>query len=402
MRPDWLDAPETRAVLNALEKAGFGARFVGGCVRDTILGRPVADIDIATNGKPNDVVRALESAGLRTIPTGIEHGTVTALSGGKSFEITTLRHDVETDGRRATVRFTDDWDGDAARRDLTMNAMSIDPEGVLHDPFGGRDDLMAGRIRFVGDAHARLAEDVLRLLRFFRFYAHYGKPPPDAEALQACRTMAPALGRLSGERIRAELIKLLQARDPIPALRLMQGAGALVHVLPRGGDLSRLERLVAIEGRAGVTPKPLRRFAALLDTDPAAVDPAADRLRLSNAERRYLETASESSVSPALDTLARRRALHRLGADRYRELVLLGWSRDEAAGDWQALLRKADGWTAKTLPITGADVLERGVPRGPAVGEILRALEDWWIEGNFTADRRQCLDRLEMAVAERR
>ena len=396
---DWMDAPETRAVTGALAQAGCAVRFVGGCVRDTLLGRPIADIDIATDAPPNAVMNALRGAGLKAIPTGIDHGTVTAVAAGKSFEITTLRRDVETDGRYATVQFTDDWDADAARRDFTMNAISLETDGSIHDPFGGRADLVAGRVRFVGVAQDRIVEDVLRLLRFFRFYAHYGAPPPDTVALAACRSLAPQLSTLSGERVRAELMKLLQAPNPMPALGLMRDADIFPHFLPEAVNLPVLERLVAIERQTGIAIDLMRRLAALLRGGPTSMAKVADRLRLSNAERDYLGIIATETVAPELDAVERRHLIHRLGAAASRELVLLCWARNNDDAGWQSLLDLAAGWSPKALPLSGDDVLARGVARGPAVGAALSAVEHWWVEGNFTADRAACLARLDVEIS---
>ena len=401
VRADWMDEPETRAVVTALEGAGHAVRFVGGCVRDTLLGRPIGDIDMATDAVPKSVIDALQAAGIRAIPTGFDHGTITAVAGSKSFEITTLRVDVETDGRRATVQFTDDWEADAARRDLTMNAISLGPDGTIHDPFDGRSDLAAGRVRFVGDAHDRIVEDVLRLLRFFRFYAHYGTPPPDTAALEACRMLAPRLPKISGERVRAELMKLLQAPDPLPALRLMRDADIFVHFLPEAENLPQLEHLIAIESRTGTTVDPMRRLAALLASDIKSLSNVADRLRLSNAERDYLTTIAVEDVSPTLDEIARRRLIYRLGAAAFREVVLLRWAGDANDRGWEVLIALADSWTSKAFPVGGNDVLERGIARGPAVGEILQTVELWWVDGKFAADRDACLAQLDREIDKR-
>ncbi len=396
----WMTSPETRAVLDALTGGGAGVRFVGGCVRDAILGRPVADIDIATDAPPERVMELLRAAGLKAIPTGIEHGTITAVSGGQPYEITTLRRDVESHGRHATVAFTDDWDADAARRDFTMNALSLEPGGGLHDPFGGIADLRAGRVRFVGDARRRIEEDVLRLLRFFRFYAHYGEPPPDADALAACRGMADRLGSLSAERVRAELLKLLAAPDPAAVVRLMDDQGVLAHLLPRATAIDRLARLVAIESGLDLCD-PLRRLAALVPMDAAGVRDIAAGLRLSNAERDRLVAMVSPALSPALlpalDEAARRRALYATGAEAWPDAVLTAWA--DSGGDpndagWRGLLRAAEGWTRPRFPLTGRDVKSLGIDKGKAVGELLRAVEAWWIEGDFRAGRKQCLAQL--------
>ena len=398
IRAHWMDKPETRAVTAALGQAGCALRFVGGCVRDTLLGRAFADIDIATDAAPNKVMDALRTAGLKAIPTGVGHGTVTAVAGSKYFQITTLRRDVETDGRHATVAFTDDWEKDAARRDLTINAIYLDTDGRVYDPYCGRADLAVGRVRFVGTAHNRIVEDVLRLLRYFRFYAHYGSPPPDTEALTACESLAPQLPSLSGERVRAELMKLLQAPDPRPSLRMMGEAGIFEHFLPEATNLHVLERLVEIEGQTGTDIDPIRRLTALLAGGPIVLSHVAERLRLSNAERDYFAIFAAESVSPEQDALARRHLLYRLGTTVYRGLVLLSWARADDDAGWRELLDLADSWSPKSLPLTGDDVLDRGIASGPAVGVILRSLELWWIEGNFAADRAECLERLSIEV----
>lgn len=397
----WMTTPETGAVIAALGAGGYTARFVGGCVRDTLLSRPISDIDIATDALPDAVLKCIEDAGLRAIPTGLAHGTITAVSGGTSYEITTLRHDVETDGRRAKVQFTDDWEGDAARRDLTINAMSMAPDGTLHDPFGGRADLAAGRIRFVGNAHDRIVEDVLRLLRYFRFYAHYGASPPDSAALEACRALAPRLPSLSGERVRVEVLKLLAAPNPLPSLLLMQDTSVLQTFLPEAVALTGLERLVAIEADHTLAIDSIRRLIILLDSDIKALAQVADRLRLSNAERGYLLMTATESVSPTLDTAALRRIIYRLGTGSFRELVLLGWARAGTNSGWPSLLNLADSWTPKTFPVSGVDVLERGVASGPAVGDLLQSVEAWWIDGDFAASQEECLTRLDQEIAKR-
>lgn len=399
----WMRAPETMAVMKVLHDGGAAARFVGGCVRDALLGRPIGDIDIATDATPERVMALMHAAGYAVVPTGVAHGTVTAVIGGKSFEITTLRHDVETDGRHATVAFTDDWEADAARRDLTMNALSLETDGVLHDPFGGRVDLEVGRVRFVGDPVQRIAEDVLRLLRFFRFQAHYGRIPPDDAALAACRTMAPMLDSLSAERVRAELMKLLGAPDPAPTLALMRDLGVLAHFLPEASNIDRLARLVRIE--AAVAPAdPLRRLAALLRADATGMKAVADRLRLSNAERAYLAMTLRLDLAPPRDSAVHRRYIYRSGVSVFRERVLLGWADapDPVDAGWRDLFAAADDWQPVVFPLTGEDVLARHVPPGPDVGALLAAVEAWWIAGDFRADRMACLGQLDQEVAARR
>lgn len=397
VRADWMETSETRAVVGALQSAGHRVRFVGGCVRDTLVSRKVEDIDIATDAPPDAVVEALEAAGLRAVPTGIAHGTVTGVSGGRGFEITTLRRDVETDGRHAKVAFTDDWEADAARRDLTINAMSVEPDGTLHDPFGGRADLRAGRVRFVGAAQDRIVEDNLRLLRYFRFYAHFGTPPADEAALKACRSLAPRLKTLSAERVRSEIMKLFAAENPVPAIALMREAGVVAHILPDATNLEALERLLTIEGDNGISAKPERRLMALLTPDADGLERLADGLRLSNAERDYLTTfeRERGDVRPAAGVAGWRHAIYRLGAEAFRECVLIGWAKDGGDAPWADLLVFADGWSAKRFPLTGADILSRGIEPEKAVGEILSSIETWWIDGGFVADRASCLARLD-------
>jgi len=403
----WMAAPETRAVVAALTAEGAEVRFVGGCVRDSLLGRAVRDVDIATHDAPEVALRLLEAAGIRAIPTGVEHGTVTAVIGGEHFEITTLRVDVETYGRRAKVAFTDDWRADAARRDFTINSLFLAPDGTLYDPFGGLADLEAGRVRFVGEAEQRIREDVLRLLRFFRFYAEYGRPPPDAAALAACRALAPLLSTLSAERVAGELFRLLLAPDPAAVFRLMAENGVLDRVLAEGRRLDRLAALVTVERAAGLAGDPVRRLVALLAAEGPAAAAIARRLRLSNAQRDRLADLAAPAVpmNPGLAPPARRLALYRLGAERFRDAALLAWAEAVAAGgaapdaaEWGALLAFAETAPVPVLPVKGRDAVDRGVPRGPEVGRLIEAVEAWWIEGDFTADRAACLGRLEALI----
>ncbi len=392
----WMEAPATRAVIAALTARGAQVRFVGGCVRDALLGRPVTDVDIATPDEPGRVIELLETAGLKAVPTGVDHGTVTAVAFGRPFEITTLRHDVETYGRRARVAFTDDWTADAARRDFTFNAMSCSPEGRIHDPFGGIADLRARRVRFVGRAEDRIREDVLRLLRFFRFYAHYGAPPPDPEALAAARSLAPLLPTLSGERIAAETLKLLAAPDPAPVMGLMREQGVLAHVLPEAQRIDRLARLTAIETALGLPLEPVRRLAAVLEGGPPSARAVALRLRLSNVDRdRLAQALSEPVPAPAQDGPARRALRYRLPAQAFRDRCLIAWAGDEAAdaAAWRELAAVAD-WQPPRFPLKARDALALGARPGPALGRLMREMEAWWIAGDFRADREACLGEL--------
>ncbi|MGH6932785.1 MAG: CCA tRNA nucleotidyltransferase [Dongiaceae bacterium] len=402
----WMTAPETAAVMAALASAGGEARFVGGCVRDAVLGRAVADIDIATHEPPERVMNLLKRARIKVVPTGIKHGTVTAVVGHQHFEITTLRRDVETYGRRAKVEYTNDWTADAARRDFTMNAIFCAADGTLHDPFGGIADLKARKVRFVGEAEARIREDVLRLLRFFRFQAHYGSPPPDPSALAACRKLAHLLPTLSGERVAGETLKLLRAADPAGIVELMRDDGVLRHYLPEATNTARLRALVAIEGSA---PRelvgrvdPIRRLAALLDGKAENAEAVARRLRFSNVERERLTgLADGAAVTPDLSQPARHRLVYRLGGGRFRDRALVGWAAavnggkpERHAGDaWLDLLGSA-GWEAPPFPLKGRDAVRLGVAPGPDVGRLVEQVEEWWIAGDFQADRAACIEKL--------
>lgn len=401
----WMTAPQTQAVFAALEAEGGPdcARFVGGCVRNTLLGRPVDDIDVATRLTPDAVVRALEAAGLRAVPTGVEHGTVTAISGGRPYEITTLRRDVATDGRRAVVAFTEDWAEDAQRRDFTLNALYADMAGVIFDGTGtGVADALAGRIVFVGDPARRIAEDHLRILRFFRFQAWYGQGEPDAAGLAACAAARATLTRLAAERVSKELLKLLAADDPRPAVALMAERGVLSVVLPETTSLARFSELVVIEGEQMFECDPLLRLAALLP-DAAAARSAGARLRLSNAEQARLAAALAAGPALTADLSPReaRRAVYALGAQAFRDQAKLAWAAAGAsasAADWRALIALGEAWTPPAAPFDGADVQAAGVPAGPEVGRLLRALQGWWIDNDFAADREAAQAALRVMV----
>jgi poly(A) polymerase len=382
-----MESEETRAVMAALTRDGAEARFVGGCVRDALLGRQVKDIDIATPLPPEAVMERLKAARLGVVPTGLAHGTVTAIAHHRPYEITTLRRDVETFGRHARVAFTDDWEADAKRRDLTLNALFCSAAGELWDHVGGLADLEAGRVRFVGPARQRIEEDYLRLLRFFRFHAHYGRGEPDAEGLEAAAALAPQLERISMERKRDELLKLLAAPDPPPVLRVMAARGVLAQLLPETGarDLDRLARLLVARPQA----EPLERLAALLPESTAAAE-TARRLKLANDERDRLVFLRAPATGRALldDRLAFRRALQRQGAEALlSRLALL----DEPDAAVEAARAEAAGWTAAALPIQGTDLLAIGFASGPAMGETLRQLEDWWLLQDRRPDRAACL-----------
>lgn len=403
----WMKAPETRVVMKALGTDGGEARFVGGCVRDSILDLPIGDIDIATHEPPQRVMELLRETGIRALPTGIEHGTVTAVVDGARFEITTLRLDDKTDGRRALVTFTDDWSEDAARRDLTINALSMTEVGEIHDPMGGLEDLIEGRVRFVGDAETRITEDVLRILRFFRFYAYYGSPPADVEALAATRKLAHLLPTLSGERIWKEMGHLLRAPDPAAIIRLMSDHSVLDHLLLGKKWIARLAALVEVELEAATDGDPLRRLTALMELDGTTAEALAQQLRFSRKERTRLMGMTGAAVPLLPDAGPRqyRAGIYRLGTELFRDVVLLAWAETRAkqqvaASDieYSAALNVAATWPRPDLPVKGEDVVRVGVTPGVRVGQALSQVEDWWIEEDFTPDRSACLEWLEVVT----
>jgi poly(A) polymerase len=393
-------------VVGALEAAGGPgcARFVGGSVRNALMRRPVGDIDIATQLEPAAVIAALEAAKLKAVPTGIEHGTITAVAQGRPFEITTLRRDVETDGRRAIVAFTREWAQDAARRDFRINALYAAPDGEVFDPTGGGlADLAAGAIVFVGDPATRIREDALRILRFFRFLAWYGRGEPDPASLAACADLRALIEGLSAERLGAETMKLLCADDPRGAVRLMATGGVLAQLLPSAASLGRFEALVAIETEILFTQDPLLRLAALLPDDPGEGSKAAARLRLSNAQRDRLTAAltPQAGLVSWMSPRETRRLVWRIGADAFCDRALLSWAaspRQAAGVQWRALIPMARSWPRPALPLNGEEVAAAGVPKGPLIGKVLREVEAWWVDQDFPDDKLSLVERLKAVV----
>lgn len=372
-------------------------RFVGGVVRDRLMGATPSnmgdDTDIGTPEVPDVVMDRLARAGIKVIPTGLDHGTVTAVMDGRSYEITTLRRDTACDGRHAAVEFTTHWEEDARRRDFTINAMSLAPDGTLFDYHGGVTDAEAGRVRFVGDAADRIQEDYLRILRLFRFQARYGQSEIDNATLGAVRTQVKGLAGLSAERITQELSKLLAARNPAPTVAVMAATGALQEVLPEAQTGPALARLIAREHETPVAADWLRRFAVLA---PEATDAVAARLKLSNAEtmRLAMLCAAEPALTAASSLLALNRALYHLGQAAVADRLLIAWARDGDDTGWKTQLARTTAWRDKIFPISGADVLALGLAPGPRVGELLRAVENWWIESGFAPSRDEALERL--------
>jgi poly(A) polymerase len=372
---EWRGRPGLRRIVAALSADGGAVKIVGGAVRDTLLGLPVTDIDLATPLLPQEVTRRLEAADVKVIPTGIAHGTVTAIASGDHHEITTLRRDVETDGRRATIAFADDWRDDAARRDFTINALYADPDsGAVDDWFGGLADLKAGRVAFIGDAGTRIAEDNLRILRFYRFAARFGGGALDPVSHAAVVTARQSLKSLSRERIADELTKILGLADPRAIVGQMAADGIFDVLLPElaPGFAGVLDRLLANEAAAGVTVAPHRRLSALLPADPGVADQVASRLRLSTRQRKYLVALAahrDDIMRPA------RQLAHAIGVDAARDVHLI-------AGDAAAVGDLAN-WQVPHLPIKGGDIVARGIAVGPEVARILKEVEAAWVAEDF-------------------
>ncbi len=400
----WLKAKETQALIGALEAArAAGSRFVGGCVRNTVMGHEIDDIDIATQLTPDQVVEVCTKAGFAAHPTGIEHGTVTVVVNHKPFEVTTLRRDVSTDGRRATVAFTESWEEDAQRRDFRINALYADATGAIQDPTGGGlDDARAGRVVFIGDAHQRIKEDYLRILRFFRFNAWYARTPIDPNGLQACADLVAGLDHLSAERVWKETKKLLEAPDPRAAWEGMSAIEVRARALPELSNETRLDALCTLEADLMLPIDPMTRVAAAL-TGQESAKALARRLKLSNEERDRLVAAlgDEVKLTSYMSLRDMRRAIYTLGNQAFRDRVMLAWADagGEKAQQWRALVAHGQMWTPPKLPLTGDEVMAAGVPAGPKVGVVLREVEAWWIDADFPDDKLSIIERLK-AVAQ--
>jgi poly(A) polymerase len=388
----WRDRRGMERLLDALGADEGLTRYVGGAVRDDLLDLPVSDVDLATRLEPDEVVRRLEAARIKAVPTGIEHGTVTAVSDACPYEVTTLRRDLSTDGRRATVAFTSDWEEDAARRDFTINALSADPRtGKVFDYFGGLDDLLNRHVRFIGDPLKRIAEDHLRILRYFRFHARFGAGDPDPAALEACTARANDLMALSRERIADELLKLLALPAPAATIRIMVERGILKPVLPEiaAEGLFGLEALIAAEQAAAIAPDALRRLAALLAADVASAEAVAARLKLSNKARKRLACAAQRDVGSAPEALA-----YRLGSECAADRLLLADRPEDAT--------RILHWRVPKLPVKGGALIARGLPEGSIVARTLRRIEERWIEADFPdGDALDSIVTDELAAAQR-
>jgi poly(A) polymerase len=402
---EWLTRRETRAVFDALSLDGIETRAVGGAVRNTLLGLPVTEIDLATTAVPARVVALAEEAGLKAVPTGIDHGTVTVIADGVPFEVTTLRCDVETFGRHAKVAFTTSWEEDASRRDFTLNALYADRDGTVFDPLGGFADLASGHVRFIGDAEARIKEDYLRILRFFRFNAYYGKGEMDLAGLKASVKLRGGLEQLSAERVGGELRRILIAPGAARAIDALYDYGLLTGPLGGVPRLGRFARLIAIEAALGLTPNAALRLTALTVFVEEDVARLAQRLRLSNAEQAVLALgAVEGMDVNLLDEAAAKAAFYRLGSSAYQSYLMLVWAESWARADdpqWRLAFTLPDRWQAPCFPLRGPDIIALGEQRGPAIGETLRRLEQDWIESGFGLDREQLLAKARQRIAER-
>lgn len=399
---EWLREPSCQAVFEAIESGRYEARAVGGAVRNALLGCPVADVDIATPAVPEEVEKLARAAGLGVHATGIAHGTLTIVSSGVPYEVTTLRRDVSTDGRRATVAFTDDWREDASRRDFTINAIYCDREGELYDPLGGCEDIALRRVRFIGSAEQRIREDYLRILRFFRFFAVYSDGAIDAAGAAACEKEQNGIAQLSGERIRAELLKLLVAPRVVEALSVMESAGILTEVLGQKGSVETLQKLVEIEVASRIDPDPIRRLATLTDADDEVIQKLAHRLRLSNADTRQLLGACRGNgVEYKSSVLSAKKGLYRYGQTAYVDDCLISWARSGYPADdseWLRTLQIAVDWPVPEMPFKGSDLLSRGIPAGPDIGLILAEFERWWIDSEFEANAEIQQNKLDTLV----
>ena len=387
----WLRDAPLRDVLAALDGDGEEARIVGGAVRNALLGEPHGDIDIATTALPREVIRRVEAAGFKAVPTGVEHGTVTIVAAGQPFEVTTLREDVETFGRHATVVFGRDWKRDAERRDFTINALSLSRDGTVHDYVGGFADIEARRVRFIGDAARRIAEDYLRILRFFRFHAAYGEGTPDPEGLAACIEGRAGLEQLSRERVRTEMVKLLVAKHAVPTLALMTEMGLLEQVLGGVPLLASYANMTKLEAALALAADPVRRLGALAVSVIEDAERLRERLRLTNAEYERLASMADGwrQISTSWSEHAARVLLYRLGSARFTDRVLLAWTRaPQGAADptWHALATLPERWSAPAFPLKAADFIARGVPKGPRLGAALAAAEEAWIAAGFPVD----------------
>ena len=399
----WLRSGPAARVLALLNGNGEEARVVGGAVRNALLNIPIGDIDIATTSMPDEVVRRAKAAGVKCVPTGIDHGTVTLVIEAHPFEVTTLREDTETYGRKAKVAFGRDWIRDAERRDFTINGLSVDAEGVVHDHVGGLADIAAKRVRFIGDANQRIAEDYLRILRFFRMHAAYGTGEPDRTGYLACIAGRAGLANLSAERVRMEMLKLVVAGEAAVAVQAMADAGLLLPIFGGVAYTGPFAAMIAAERELGLAPSPVRRLAALTVAVTEDARRVAARLRLSNAEAKALDSMGHRWWRFAGKDEARaRQLLYRLGEDPYRDRLMLAWARAgdrSGAARWRELATLPQRWSAPRFPLRAADFISRGIAEGPALGHVLTLAEDAWLAADFPLDPSALADIADQAAA---
>jgi poly(A) polymerase len=386
----WLKSGPAARVLELLDANGEEARVVGGAVRNALLHLPTGDIDIATTAVPTEVVRRAKAAGIKSVPTGIEHGTVTLVVDAQPFEVTTLREDTETFGRKAKVAFGRDWVRDAERRDFTINGLSVDADGVVHDHVGGLADIAARRVRFIGDPNQRIAEDYLRILRFFRIHAAYGAGEPDRAGYLACISARAGLATLSAERMRMEMLKLMVAEGAAGAVAAMSDGGLLLPIFGGVAYTGPFKAMIAAEHVLGLKPDAVRRLGALAVAVTEDARRVAARLRLTNAETKALDSMGHRWWRLAgMDEATARRRLYRLGAERYRDRLMLAWARagtDIDSTSWRELATLPERWSAPKFPLKAADFIARGIAEGPALGHVLTLAEDAWLAADFPLD----------------
>jgi poly(A) polymerase len=382
----WLTSGPTARVLELLNGNGEEARVVGGAVRNALLNIPTGDIDIATTALPTEVIRRAKTAGIKSVPTGIEHGTVTLVVEAQPFEVTTLREDTETFGRKARVAFGRDWVRDAERRDFTINGLSVDAAGFVHDHVGGLSDIAARRVRFIGDPDARISEDYLRILRFFRIHAAYGAGEPDRAGYLACIRARKGLANLSAERVRMEMLKLVVAEGAAAAAVAMGDGGLLQSIFGGVAYAGPFAAMISAERRLGLAPDPARRLGALAVAVTEDARRVATRLRLSNAETKALDSMGHRWWRLAgMDEATARRRLYRLGPERYRDRLMLAWARSPNfdSESWPQLATLPQRWSAPKFPLRAADFIARGIAEGPPLGQVLALAEDAWLAADF-------------------
>jgi poly(A) polymerase len=387
----WLKSGPTARVLELLNGNGEEGRVVGGAVRNALLKIPTGDIDIATTALPAEVIRRAKAAGIKSVPTGIEHGTVTLVVDRQPFEVTTLREDTQTYGRKAKVAFGRDWIRDAQRRDFTINGLSVDAVGVVHDHVGGLDDIAAKRVRFIGDPDQRISEDYLRILRFFRIHAAFGAGEPDRAGYLACIRARAGLATLSAERVRMEMLKLMVAQGAAGAIAAMAEGGLLLRILGGVAYTGPFAAMISAERLLGLQPDAIRRLGALAVAVTEDAKRVAMRLRLTNAETKSLDSMGHRWWRLAgMDEATARRRVYRLGAERYRDRLMLAWARaarDSDSAQWRQLATLPERWSAPKFPLKAADFAARGIAEGPALGRVLALAEDAWLAANFPSDQ---------------